>query len=73
MSLNINPIDEIWKDQPLPPKMPIIPHELCYTGLKSSLKCKEIALKIKRNNNDAVVLTKPESIAWLLNVRGYFA
>tara|TARA_Y100000994_G_scaffold247413_1_gene252740 strand:+ start:244 stop:2049 length:1806 start_codon:yes stop_codon:yes gene_type:complete len=70
VSLNINPIDEIWKDQPLPPKMPIIPHELCYTGLKSSLKCKEIALKIKRNNNDAVVLTKPESIAWLLNVRG---
>ena len=70
VALDTNPIDEIWKDQPLPPKTPIIPHELCYSGFTSLQKCQEIALKIAKNNNDAVILTKPESIAWLLNVRG---
>ena len=68
--VDTNPIDEIWKNQPEPPKTPIIPHELRYSGRTSLQKCEEVALKIAENNNDAVVLNKPESIAWLLNVRG---
>ena len=70
VAVDTNPIDEIWKNQPPPPKTPIIPHELCYSGRTSLQKCEEVALKIAENNNDAVVLNKPESIAWLLNVRG---
>jgi Xaa-Pro aminopeptidase len=70
VAVDTNPIDEIWKNQPEPPKTPIIPHELRYSGRTSLQKCEEVALKIVENNNDAVVLNKPESIAWLLNVRG---
>ena len=39
-------------------------------GLTAKDKCKQIAENIKFKEADAAVITLPDSIAWLLNLRG---
>jgi Xaa-Pro aminopeptidase len=65
-----NLVDRIWDDQPPPPRGPIVPHDLKHAGRPSPDKRSEIAELLARDAVDAVVLTAPDSIAWLLNVRG---
>ena len=62
-----NPIDTIWADQPAAPIAPVVAHPLRYAGRSASDKRTDVARSLKA---DAVVLTAPDSIAWLLNVRG---
>ena len=65
-----NPLDVVWEDQPEPPISPIIAHELKYAGQSSSAKRKELAKGLVEETVDSAVITLPDSIAWLLNVRG---
>jgi len=65
-----NPIDAVWPDQPAPPLAPIVPHALRYAGKPSAEKRAEIAAALAADGVDAAVLTAPDSIAWLLNIRG---
>src|SRR5262249_23261031 len=65
-----NLVDRIWDDQPPPPRGPIVPHDLKHAGRPSPDKRREIAEILARDAVDAAVLAAPDSIAWLLNVRG---
>ena len=65
-----NLVDRIWDDQPPPPRGPIVPHDLKHAGRPSPDKRREIGELLAHDGVDAVVLTAPDSIAWLLNVRG---
>jgi Xaa-Pro aminopeptidase len=65
-----NPLDAVWADQPAPPTAPARPHDLEFAGKASSEKRAEIADTLKKSRVDAAILTLPESIAWLLNIRG---
>jgi Xaa-Pro aminopeptidase len=65
-----NLVDRIWEDQPPPPRGPIVPHDLKHAGRPSPDKRREIGEILARDTVDAVVLTAPDSVAWLLNVRG---
>ncbi|MEC9152490.1 MAG: aminopeptidase P family N-terminal domain-containing protein, partial [Pseudomonadota bacterium] len=67
---DVNAIDAIWKDQPAAPIAPINPHPLEFTGKPAAEKRKDIGAAIVAEGCDAAVLTAPDSIAWLLNVRG---
>src|SRR6185437_3621328 len=68
--LDTNPLDAVWKDRPAPPMAPVVPHELRFAGKSSADKRKEIASALADDKIDAAVLTAPDSIAWLLNIRG---
>jgi Xaa-Pro aminopeptidase len=70
VSLQDNPIDAIWHDRPPPPRGQIVAHPLCYNGRSSQDKCTEIAETLREGQHHCAVIAKPESIAWLLNVRG---
>lgn len=70
ISLNTNPIDEIWTDRPPIPKAIIAPHEDIYSGENSASKRGKIAEMLLENNLDCVVLTSPPSLAWAFNIRG---
>jgi len=65
-----NLIDLVWADQPPPPlgRAYIYPLEL--SGEASEKKRARIAQDIAKRRADAAVLTLPESICWLLNIRG---
>ncbi len=65
--LETNPLDAAWTDQPPAPISPIIVQRLEHAGTSSADKRKALGDAL---DGDAVVLTTPDSIAWLLNVRG---
>ena len=65
-----NLVDEIWENQPDAPNAPIVPHPDALAGQSHDKKRKEIAEILRSKEADAVVLTLPDSIAWLLNIRG---
>lgn len=65
-----NPLDTVWTDRPPEPVSPAIPHGSAFSGRTSADKRQEIASIIKKNGSEAAILTAPDSIAWLLNIRG---
>jgi Xaa-Pro aminopeptidase len=65
-----NPIDTVWHDQPPPPLASAIPHTLALAGEAAESKRTRIAEEIKKQGADACVITLPDSICWLLNIRG---
>ena len=65
-----NPLDEVWHAQPPRPLAPIVPQDICFSGRESVEKRREIAGQIKKANAAVAFLSAPDSIAWLLNVRG---
>jgi Xaa-Pro aminopeptidase len=69
-ALASNPLDAIWKDRPKPPEAPAVPHPVEFSGISSAEKRRDLAHKLAEDKADAVVLTAPDSICWLLNMRG---
>ena len=64
-----NPIDAVWDDQPPPPLGPIGPHPVRFAGVETGEKRQQSPPGSQRRV-PAAVLSAPDSIAWLLNVRG---
>jgi len=66
-----NLVDMIWgSDQPAPPRAPIVPHPVALAGRSADDKIANIQKALTAANQDAAVLTAPDSICWLLNIRG---
>jgi Xaa-Pro aminopeptidase len=65
-----NPLDAVWQDRPPPPLAPVVPHELRFAGRSSEDKRRQLAAALAEDKIEAVALTAPDSIAWLLNIRG---
>lgn len=65
-----NLVDRIWRDRPARPANHVMaqPYEL--SGKTSEEKVQEISEAITKKGADALVLTLPDSICWLLNIRG---
>jgi len=68
IAVDHSPVDAAWDDQPAPPLAPVVPHPLEIAGEAAADKRARIAASL--DGADAAVLTLPESIAWLLNIRG---
>ncbi len=69
-AVDYNPIDKIWDGQPEAPKTKTVKHPIEYAGQESADKRANLGKDIKTNSADAFVITMPEDIAWLLNIRG---
>ncbi len=65
-----NPIDAHWTNRPPWPDGRIVPHPLRFAGEESTEKRRRLAEGLRAHDCSAVVLAAPESVAWLLNVRG---
>ncbi len=68
--VSANPIDTYWTDRPPWPHGCIVPYPLSLAGETSSEKRQRLAQDLRKQGLDAVVLASPESVAWLLNIRG---
>jgi Xaa-Pro aminopeptidase len=64
--LEENPIDKIWKNHPLQKNSAVflLNEKLC--GLDSMSKRKQVLQGLEA---DAMIITKPENLCWLLNIR----
>ena len=65
-----NILDLIWEEQPNIPNYPAFSHEYKYSGENSEDKCIRLSYNLKKYNLDSAIISSPENICWLLNVRG---
>jgi Xaa-Pro aminopeptidase len=70
VDLKKNPVDAVWEDRPAPvhTKVEIFPDE--FNGCPSPQKRRDLAKRLRDRGLDATVICDPESICWLLNIRG---
>ncbi|WP_424971306.1 aminopeptidase P family protein [Dinoroseobacter sp. S76] len=65
-----NLVDRIWPDQPAPPQGAVKIHPDALAGRSAAEKRAEIAEALRAANETAAILTLPDSLCWLLNIRG---
>src|SRR6266478_2472295 len=65
-----NPLDRVWPGRPAAPIAPVVPHPERFAGESAQSKRTRLGHALAEEGATAVVLTMPESIAWLLNIRG---
>ena len=65
-----NFVDRIWPDQPAAPMGLAFAHPEALAGETSADKRARLAQGLRKAGQTAVVLTLPDSICWLLNIRG---
>lgn len=65
-----NLIDLLWKDKSIKPKSSIFMHDLKYAGISTLDKISFIIEELKNNQAEAVIISAPDSLCWLLNIRG---
>lgn len=70
LSEDRNFVDAVWPDQPPPPQGTVRAHPLEHAGVTAAEKRAAIGADLTRTGQEAVVLTLPDSICWLLNIRG---
>jgi Xaa-Pro aminopeptidase len=70
-AVSFNLVDRIWgSERPAAPLGPVVPHPMKFAGKSSADKVADVQKLLTANNQDAVVLTLPDSLCWLFNVRG---
>lgn len=65
-----NLIDRIWEDQPEAPAGKVFPWPEELAGESSASKRARLGAELAKAGQEAAVITLPDSIAWLLNIRG---
>lgn len=70
VAVESDPLDAIWPNRPPLPLGPVVPHPAAYAGEEPASKRERVAAKLRKEGAAAAVLAAPDSIAWLLNIRG---
>ncbi|MDP7600307.1 MAG: aminopeptidase P family protein [Rhodospirillales bacterium] len=70
VALSSNPVDAVWDNQPPQPLTPVEPYDIRFAGQSSAEKRAMISNILKNEGVEASILTAPDSIAWLANIRG---
>ena len=65
-----NPIDAIWTDRPQPPLGPVVPHDMRYAGEDVPSKLARVRAEGQKLSGDALLVSDPQAISWLFNIRG---
>jgi Xaa-Pro aminopeptidase len=69
--LSRNPVDQLWgKQRPAQPRGGVVVHLPEHAGKPAKDKLADLRATLKKDGQDAVVLTFPPSICWLFNIRG---
>lgn len=70
VALDPNPVDRVWNDRPPAPLGRVETLATAFSGLDSAAKRTLVAAELARRDATVAVLNQPESVAWLLNIRG---
>jgi Xaa-Pro aminopeptidase len=65
-----NPIDAVWTGRPQPPLGAVVPHDLRYAGMEACDKITCVRAELQKLAADALVISDPQAVCWLLNIRG---
>src|ERR1700730_11797422 len=64
------PLEKVGQDRPPAPLAPVVPHPDSFAGESAEAKRSRLGQALAEDGVAAAVLTMPESIAWLLHIRG---
>lgn len=67
-----NLIDQVWTSRPNAIEHNIFEHQIKYAGRSSADKISAFRQELKKQNIECFILNTPESICWLLNIRGNY-
>ncbi len=70
VAVEANLVDEVWDDRPAAPTAAVQLQPTAYAGVEAAAKVNAVQAQLQEAGQDATVLTLPDSIAWLLNIRG---
>ncbi|WP_411837634.1 aminopeptidase P family protein [Paracoccus sp. ME4] len=70
IALEQNPVDAVWPDRPAAPVGPARIHPDDLAGESAAQKRARLAADLRAEGHAAALLTLPDSISWLLNIRG---
>jgi Xaa-Pro aminopeptidase len=70
VALDENPIDAIWTTRPPAPIAPIALLDVAYAGESNDAKRTRMGAEVGKAGAEVGVISTPDSIAWLLNLRG---
>jgi Xaa-Pro aminopeptidase len=65
-----NPIDTGWNDRPQPPSGLVVVHDLRFAGEPAAAKLARVRAEIGKLKADALVVSDPQAVCWLFNIRG---
>jgi Xaa-Pro aminopeptidase len=68
--LSENLIDRLWTDRPAEPCETIELYPEAFAGDSSAAKRRRIAAELVSDGEEALIVSAPECLAWLLNIRG---
>lgn len=69
-AIDRNIIDELWDDRPIPAVSSVDVVPLNVAGLHIKTKIDKVKEYLYKNKIDATIITAPDAISWLLNIRG---
>ena len=70
VAVDMNPVDAIWPDRPAPPVGAARVHDEGIAGETGTERRARLAATLREAGHAAALLTLPDSISWLLNIRG---
>ena len=65
-----NPVDAIWTDRPAPPRAPVTLQPEALAGETAREKLDRLREKLGKDRLDGLVVSDPQNLAWLFNIRG---
>src|SRR5262245_24547288 len=65
-----NPIDALWRDRPAPPAGAVTLREIKLAGETAPDKLKRVRAELKKLRSDALLVSDPQNVAWVFNIRG---
>ena len=65
-----NLVDRIWTDRPAPPSGAIHLHPLSHAGKSYAEKREALLASLSKHGAESVLLATPDSVNWLMNLRG---
>ena len=70
IAVETNPLDAVWTDRPAPPLGAARAHDDALAGETAAEKRARLAGMLRADGQAAAFLSLPDSISWLLNIRG---
>jgi Xaa-Pro aminopeptidase len=70
VAVDTNPLDAVWSDRPTPPQGRLVVQPTALAGEEAAAKLARIATAIGEAGADHLLINQPDSIAWILNIRG---
>lgn len=65
-----NPVDAVWADRPARVRSDVVAYPVQYAGEESASKRARLAAALQKDGVDGFVITHPDSLMWVLNIRG---